>query len=230
LGRGDQHDPTYNKFLVSQNLNQILTSTRYSGVPIDEETCAYTLNLYPSNEYKSQYVTDNAKIYPLSIFGIFVFVTIVFILYDVNVERRQKIVLTTARKSSTIVSSLYPQDVCDKMLHETVEFKKRPTVRKLSFRASLQSTEVNDFQASIATSSYPNRKSIEDLHPETTIYFADIAGFTAWSSSRNPGQVFTLLEVLYAALDTIAMQRKVFKVGTIGDCYVAATGLVCVDF
>jgi class 3 adenylate cyclase len=45
-------------------------------------------------------------------------------------------------------------------------------------------------------------------------------------SSRNPGQVFMLLEVLYSAFDKIASQRKVFKVETIGDCYVAATGLV----
>jgi class 3 adenylate cyclase len=35
-----------------------------------------------------------------------------------------------------------------------------------------------------------------------------------------------LLEVLYSAFDKIASQRKVFKVETIGDCYVAATGLV----
>jgi Adenylate and Guanylate cyclase catalytic domain len=45
-------------------------------------------------------------------------------------------------------------------------------------------------------------------------------------SSRNPGQVFMLLEVLYGAFDKIASQRRVFKVETIGDCYVAATGLV----
>jgi Adenylate and Guanylate cyclase catalytic domain len=45
-------------------------------------------------------------------------------------------------------------------------------------------------------------------------------------SSRNPSQVFMLLEVLYGAFDKIASCRKVFKVETIGDCYVAATGLV----
>jgi class 3 adenylate cyclase len=55
--------------------------------------------------------------------------------------------------------------------------------------------------------------------------FADIAGFTAWSSVRTPTQVFTLLEAIYGAFDAIAKRRGVFKVETIGDSYVAVTGL-----
>lgn len=55
--------------------------------------------------------------------------------------------------------------------------------------------------------------------------FADIAGFTAWSSVREPFQVFILLETLYAAFDAIAKRRRIFKVETIGDCYVAVSGL-----
>ena len=42
--------------------------------------------------------------------------------------------------------------------------------------------------------------------------FADISGFTAWSSVREPAQVFTLLETLYKAFDELATKRKVFKV------------------
>jgi class 3 adenylate cyclase len=66
---------------------------------------------------------------------------------------------------------------------------------------------------------------IADLFPDTTIMFADIAGFTAWSSEREPSQVFQLLESVYYAFDSVARQMKVFKLETIGDCYVAATGL-----
>ncbi len=60
---------------------------------------------------------------------------------------------------------------------------------------------------------------IADLFPNTTVMFADIAGFTAWSSVREPSQVFTLLETVYRAFDLIAKRRRVFKVETIGDCY-----------
>jgi class 3 adenylate cyclase len=55
--------------------------------------------------------------------------------------------------------------------------------------------------------------------------FADISGFTAWSSEREPAQVFKLLETIYRSFDRIARKRKVFKVETIGDCYLCVTGL-----
>ena len=68
-------------------------------------------------------------------------------------------------------------------------------------------------------------KPIADIFPETTVVFADIVGFTAWSSTREPTQVFTLLETIYKAFDDIATRRRVFKVETVGDCYVAVCGL-----
>jgi class 3 adenylate cyclase len=55
--------------------------------------------------------------------------------------------------------------------------------------------------------------------------FADISGFTQWSSEREPSQVFTLLEQIYNSFDAIAKKKRIFKVETIGDCYVAAAGL-----
>jgi class 3 adenylate cyclase len=38
-------------------------------------------------------------------------------------------------------------------------------------------------------------------------------------------QVFTLLETLFHAFDEIAKKRRIFKVETVGDCYVAVAGL-----
>ncbi|CAB9497218.1 Receptor-type guanylate cyclase gcy [Seminavis robusta] len=68
-------------------------------------------------------------------------------------------------------------------------------------------------------------KSVAEFFPETTVLFADVQGFTAWSSVREPSQVFTLLESLFHAFDGIAQRRNVFKVETVGDCYVAVTGI-----
>jgi class 3 adenylate cyclase len=68
-------------------------------------------------------------------------------------------------------------------------------------------------------------KPIADYFPYTTVMFADISGFTAWSSTREPFQVFQLLETLYGAFDDIAERRGVFKVETVGDSYVAVCGL-----
>jgi class 3 adenylate cyclase len=42
---------------------------------------------------------------------------------------------------------------------------------------------------------------------------------------REPAQVFQLLETIYSEFDSIAKRRRIFKVETVGDCYVAACGL-----
>jgi len=78
---------------------------------------------------------------------------------------------------------------------------------------------------SSSMSFFNNEPPIADLFPNCTVLFADIAGFTAWSSTREPAQVFTLLETIYRAFDHAARKYVVFKVETIGDCYVAVTGL-----
>jgi class 3 adenylate cyclase len=43
----------------------------------------------------------------------------------------------------------------------------------------------------------PLNPSRSPISSHTTIMFADIVGFTAWSSSKEPSQVFTLLENIY---------------------------------
>jgi class 3 adenylate cyclase len=42
---------------------------------------------------------------------------------------------------------------------------------------------------------------------------------------REPAHVFTLLETIYFEFDQVALRRGVFKVETVGDCYVAVCGL-----
>jgi class 3 adenylate cyclase len=68
-------------------------------------------------------------------------------------------------------------------------------------------------------------RPIADLFSDTTVLFADIVGFTSWCSQRDPENVFRLLESVFKAFDKIARKRAVFKVETIGDCYMAVTGL-----
>ena len=64
-----------------------------------------------------------------------------------------------------------------------------------------------------------------DLFPDTSVLFADIVGFEAWSSQREPTQCLTLLETIYAAFDRLAKSRRIYKVEAVADCYTAAAGL-----
>jgi class 3 adenylate cyclase len=125
------------------------------------------------------------------------------------VEQRKRNLLKTAEKSDAIVSNMLPANVRDILYHNG---------------ADDESISNNDDDKGVH--SMFKGGVIAELYPSATIVFADISRFTAWSSTREPSQVFILLETVYNGFDNLAKQRKVFKVETVGDCYVAVCGLV----
>ena len=64
-------------------------------------------------------------------------------------------------------------------------------------------------------------KQVMDGLKNVTLMFADIVGFTAWSSIRTPKEVVGMLSSLFTRFDKMCVENNVYKVHTIGDCYVA---------
>lgn len=62
---------------------------------------------------------------------------------------------------------------------------------------------------------------VTDRLLNVTLLYADISGFTAWASKRSPQEVITRLGQIYTQLDQICHKLKLYKVHTIGDCYVS---------
>lgn len=60
-----------------------------------------------------------------------------------------------------------------------------------------------------------------DIFFQVTVIYADIVGFTSWSNGRDSREIVNMLSMLFTKFDENCVKHNVYKVHTIGDCYVA---------
>lgn len=72
-----------------------------------------------------------------------------------------------------------------------------------------------------AGSTQPTGETVDNV----TLLFADIVGFTEYSSSKTPEEVVHMLSKLFTAFDKECSRLGLYKVYTIGDCYVVMSFL-----
>eukprot|EP00980_Cylindrotheca_fusiformis_P020474 scaffold7523_cov118-Cylindrotheca_fusiformis.AAC.2 len=204
LGLQDAHNPKYDDLVVSRVVVDV--DLDISQLPEDVCVPELTLDLYPTEELEATFHTSSPELYTVVVVAIFAFTSLVFLLYDYFVGRRQRKFMARIMRQDRIVSDVFPAAIRDRLYESEQKGSKEDNL--------LDPLGGGGGGAPLA-----------DLFLETTVVYADIAGFTAWSSAREPAQVFILLETLYGEFDKRAYRHNVFKVETVGDCYVAVAGL-----
>jgi len=221
VGEGDHHDMRYDSMLQVVEVASLFHDRR---TPIDENDCFYSFYLYPSEETEARYSTRLPMMMSLLAALTFGVMIATFFMYERFVQSKTRKVTIAAAKSSKIVSDMFPDNFRERVYQEQKVVHKPDTKGSRTLREyrRMQSTpSISEIDETAIFDSEP----IADMFPATTIMFGDIADFTAWSASRDPTEVFILLEALYGAFDRWAQRLGIFKIETIGDCYVAVAGL-----
>lgn len=93
------------------------------------------------------------------------------------------------------------------------------------FRTEAESLLHNVLPDSIATRLKAHDTAIADRFENVAVVFADIVGFTPLSSGADPEEIVTMLDSIFSDFDRLAQAHRVEKIKTIGDSYMAASGL-----
>ena len=168
VGKGNLADLKYDNMAISVDLDEtkIIIEPNTIALTLNQELCRYTLRIYPSQEGDDYHNNAFPLIITLTVAAVFLMTAAVFYFYDVMVERRQKVVLDTAQRSTAIVSSIFPKNVRDQLLQAPVQ----GNATKLRFLADARKQDNEDGQAGIfsPTNVDVSLGPIADLFPNCT--------------------------------------------------------------
>jgi hypothetical protein len=118
IGLGDLHDPAFDDMGSATLLfdGVVINDGSRGGAKLNLAGCPYTLHVYPTVQLRDKYVTDMPVLLTTATVAVFLFTIAMFTLYDRLVERRQRVVVQTAKQSSDIVSALFPENVRVRLL------------------------------------------------------------------------------------------------------------------
>jgi hypothetical protein len=183
VGLGDLHEPEYDGMEISSPF--VTIDHDPLSLP-SNATCISTLHMsiYPSKAFEEAFYSKSAIHYTLVVLAIFVFASFVFTIYDWSVRRRQAKIMARVLRQDRIVSDLFPTRIRQRLYGvDGEEGKEKKSKSKKDAEFRVESSESNN-EGSDHIGSVP----LAELFPAVTVVFADIAGFTAWSSAREPSQ------------------------------------------
>jgi hypothetical protein len=130
IGRGDYHDRAYDHMKRSasfETVENISDGTKY-GLPFNKDHCMVQMDVYPSDTFYHIFNTQLPAAVTCAVGAVFMIAVILFFVYDYLVTQRQNMVMARAHKTQKLVTSLFPEDVAERMMNAAAkdhEMKKK---------------------------------------------------------------------------------------------------------
>ncbi|PNW88459.1 hypothetical protein CHLRE_01g030500v5 [Chlamydomonas reinhardtii] len=74
-----------------------------------------------------------------------------------------------------------------------------------------------------------NLTHLANHHDDVIVLFTDVVGFTSMSKEVEPSEVMHFLNELYTIFDDLVDLHDLYKLDTVGDCYIVVAGLTMQD-
>lgn len=129
-------------------------------------------DVYPTQEFFDTYHPNAPLKFTLWVAGTFFGVIVAFVLYDYMVQFRNRKMIKEAAKARAVLTSLFPTAVRDRILDNTgIDNPRRNLIGNEIHVGSGETVSSDDESSAMA-----------EFFVTSTVLFADIVGFTAWSS------------------------------------------------
>ena len=102
-----------------------------------------------------------------------------------------------------------------KLAQEALKYQKEQTERLL----------LNVLPKPIALRLQEKQQVIADSFSEVSVLFADLVGFTNFSSQKSPTELVEILNLIFSKFDLLSQKHGLEKIKTIGDAYMVVGGL-----
>lgn len=159
VGEGDHHEKKYSEHKVSTEFAPFLQH-EFSDA---HDHCEYTLHIYPSSKFESNYETTKPAIYTTVVVAVFFFTAMIFMSYDFLVQRRQRKIMALAKRSTKIVSSLFPSAVRDRIIRDAEHQAELEIQKKGKFRGT--NAQLKSF-----LDESPNAYGLQDSKPIAELF------------------------------------------------------------
>ena len=133
-------------------------------------------------------------------------------------RQREESLINQKKESESLLYSIFPKPIARDLMQNKEEAE---------MTSGLLQSNREDFSRNATKTFGP---TVARMHRNITIVFTDIVGFTSMSQTSAPYQVMDFLHHLFVDFDTLVdMDSCLWKVETIGDAFMVASGLGLYD-